>query len=140
MLKRKAKRHVKRTFLAIVLILIALIALILLGLSFKNLIELTKIRSEQKDSIIKPIGEPSIKESLTDALSERNFIMASIVEGSGSAVFIGQIKDGPKVYFSKSHDAKSQVRALELILSKLTIDNKKPTLVDLRFEQPIVKF
>ena len=140
MLKRKAKRDVRRVFVGILVSSMVVAAVILLGLSIKNVIPLLKVGSEQKSSIIKPVSELATKNDLSEVLSDKNFIMESLVEGSSSGIIIGKIKDGPKVYFSKNKEAKWQVVSLELILNKLTIDNKKPTLIDLRFEQPIVKF
>ena len=140
MLKRKIKRDVRGVFVGILVASIVVAAVVLLGLSIKNIIPLLKVGSEQKNSIIKPVSELATRNDLYKVLSDKNFIMESLIEGSSSGVIIGKIKDGPIVYFAKEKEAGWQVLSLELILNKRTIDNKKPVLIDLRFEQPIVKF
>ncbi|MBI4091759.1 MAG: hypothetical protein HY427_00935 [Candidatus Levybacteria bacterium] len=140
MVRRKVKREIKQVFFRILIVSMVVNALVLLVLSIKNLPPLLRVGSEQKNSIIKPVSELATRNDLSKVLSDRNFIMETLIEGSSSGIIIGQIKDGPKVYFSKNKEARWQIVSLELILNKLTIDNKKPTLIDLRFEQPIVKF
>ncbi|OGH16763.1 MAG: hypothetical protein A3C30_00270 [Candidatus Levybacteria bacterium RIFCSPHIGHO2_02_FULL_40_18] len=140
MVKRKVRRNIKKTIFALLIAALAISAGILLSLSVKNLFPLLKFSSEQKDAIIKPVSEFATREDLSKILSDKNIITEYLVESSASSLFIGQVKDGPKVYFAKTRDAKWQVVSLELILNKLTIENKKPVLIDLRFEQPIVKF
>jgi len=140
MVRRKVKREIKRVFFRILIVSIVITALVLLVLSIKNLLPLLKFGSEQKNSIIKPVSKVATANDLSKILSDKNLIMESLIEGSSSGIIIGKIKDGPKVYFSKNKEAGWQVLSLELILNKLTIDNKKPVLIDLRFEQPIVKF
>ena len=140
MVRRKVKREIKLVFFKILIISIVITAIVLLVLSIKNLLPLLRFGSEQKNSIIGAGSKVATVSDLSKALSDKNFIMESLVEGSSSGVIIGRIKDGARVYFSKNKEAKWQVLSLELILNKHTIDNKKPVFVDFRFEQPIVKF
>lgn len=140
MVRRKVKREIKRVFFRILIVSIVITAFVLLVLSIKNLLPILRLDSEQKNSIIGAVSKVATANDLSKILSDKNFITESLVEGSSSGVIIGKIKDGPRVYFAKEKEAKWQVLSLELILNKLTIDNKKPTLIDLRFEQPIVKF
>lgn len=139
-MKRKVRRNIQRIVISVLTAAIVLSVVILFTLSIKNLLPVFKFGSTPKDSIIKPVSDLAEAGDLSDVLSENNFIMESLSESTSSGVFIGKIKDGPRVYFSKNRDPKWQVKSLVLILNKLTIDNKKPTLVDLRYEQPIVKF
>lgn len=140
MVRRKVKREIKLVFFKILIISIVITAIVLLVLSIKNLLPLLRFGSEQKNSIIGAVSKVATVSDLSKALSDKNFIMESLVEGSSSGVIIGRIKDGARVYFSKNKEAKWQVLSLELILNKHTTDNKKPVFVDFRFEQPIVKF
>ncbi len=140
MVKRKIKRKVRRAIFGVLILASIIFVIVLLGFSFKNMTSLFKIGIGQENSIIKPVGAVATKNDLLKALNDKNLIMESLVESSSSGIFIGRIKDGPKVYFSRIRDAKWQVLSLGLILNKLSVDNKKPLLIDLRFEQPIVKF
>jgi len=140
MVRRKVKREIMRVFFKILIVSIVITAFVLLVLSIKNLLPLLRFGSEQKNSIIRAVSIVATVNDLSKILSDKNFIMESLVEGSSSGVITGKIKDGPRVYFSKNKEAGWQVLSLELILNKLAIDNKKPVLIDLRFEQPIVKF
>lgn len=140
MVRRKVKRKTIRVFFRILIVSIVIAAFVLLVLSIKTLSPFLRFGSEKEESIIRVISKVATANDLSKILSDKNFIMESLVEGSSSGVIIGKIKDGPGVYFSKNKEAKWQVLSLELILNKLTIDNKKPVLIDLRFEQPIVKF
>jgi len=140
MVGRKVKRETKRVFFRILIVSIVITASVLLVLSIKNLLPLLKFGNEQKNPIVRPVSKVATANDLSKMLSDKNFIMESLIEGSSSGAIIGKIKDGPRVYFSKNKEAGWQVLSLGLILNKLTIDNKKPVLIDLRFEQPIVKF
>ena len=140
MVRRKVKREIERVFFRILIISIVITAFVLFVFSIKNLLPLLRFGREQKNPIIGSVSKVATANDLYKILSDKNFIMESLVESSSSGVIIGKIKDGPRVYFAKEKEAGWQVLSLELILNKLTIDNKKPVLIDLRFEQPIVKF
>src|SRR3989344_1553791 len=140
-LKRLSKRRLKNTLLQIFSILLIFLFLILLFFMFKSAIPLFKaVNNTQRRDIIKPLGISASKQDLEKKLKEKNIIIESLDESSRSALIIAKIADGPKVYFSKNLDPSWQVNSLHLIISKLTIDNKKPILVDLRYARPIVKF
>ena len=140
MIRRTVRRNIIKTVLGLLITIVIFSVITLFVFSLKYLLPLLKFGSEQKNLIIKPVSELTSKDDLSKVLYDKNFIMESLVESSSSGLIIGKIRGGPKVYFSRNKDAKWQVLSLELILSKLMIDNKKPTLIDLQFEQPIVKF
>ena len=140
MVKRTVRRKIKNTVFGLLFTTLVFAVIILFAISSKNLLPLLKFGSEQKNPIVKPVSEHATQNSLSKILFDKNFIMESLAEGSSSGVIIGKIKDGPRVFFSQTRDAKWQVVSLELILNKLKIDNKEPSLIDFRYEQPIVKF
>ena len=140
MVRRAVRKNIKKTVISLFISSAIIATSVLFVVSIKNLLPILKFGSEQKNSIIRPVSKLATYDNLSKILNDKNIIMESLVESSTSSLLIGQIKDGPKVYFSKQRDPGWQVLSLELILNKFTIDNKKPTLVDLRFEQPIVKF
>ena len=138
--RRATKKTIKKAFFSILAISVVILLLVFAIFFFKTFAPLIRVRADSQNQIIRPVGNLVSKKDLTDLLLDKNIIMESLVEGSSSGALIGIIKDGPKVYFSKSRDLKWQIISLELLLKKFTIDNKKPVLIDLRFEQPIVKF
>lgn len=77
--------------------------------------------------------------SVERALQEKHIDFESVYFSSSSAHIIGDLKDGTQVFFSREKDIEWQVSSLQSIIQKLTIDNKKPRLIDLRFAKPIVK-
>lgn len=140
-MKRSVKRRLKNTLLQIFSILLIFISLVFLFFIFQSAIPLFKaVNNTQSKNIIKPLGISTSKLDIEKKLKEKNIIVESLDESTRSALIIAKIADGPKVYFSKNLDPSWQVNSLLLIISKLTIDNKKPTLVDLRYDRPIVKF
>ncbi len=76
---------------------------------------------------------------LQKKLGENNIMLDSFSATTSSGM-IAKVKDGPTVFFSQDLPADWQVSSLQLILTRLTIDNKKPKVIDLRQARPIVKF
>lgn len=141
MRRRAIKKRFKKAFIIIVYgsILTFLLSLVFLALKFStSLLDKTNIGKDQE--IIKPIVGLTNKNNLLDLLNKVNLEVDSINDSTRSSVIIAKIKDGPEVYFSKTKDILWQVSSLKLILSKFTIDNRKPISVDLGSERPIVKF
>lgn len=98
------------------------------------------INQEADFEIVESVSLNASVPSLEKLGEEKNIRFDSIRESSNSAVIIAKIKEGPDVYFSSAKDAKFQMDSLQIILSKLTIDNKEPKLIDMRYTRPIVKF
>lgn len=140
MVRRAVKRNIRISLFLIFTGIVLLGILFLLAFSLKSILPFVKIGSFREESIIKPVLGLANLEQLSAGLSQKNILMESLAESSSSGLFIGKVKDGPRVYFTQTREAKWQVDSLELILRRLTIDNKKPTLIDFRFDQPIVKF
>lgn len=140
--KRTLKRKVKKAIIYFFIFLFSLFVILILYFSGKNFIYLFHlINSNNNDqSIIRPIGNIVIKSDIEKKLSEKNIIADSVMESATSGAIIAKIKDGPEVFFSKSKDVDWQINSLQLIITKLNIENKKAILLDLRFDQPIVKF
>lgn len=63
----------------------------------------------------------------------------SISQASGSAILI-KMRDGEDVIFSDKKNIDSQISSLQLVLSRLTIEGKRFTSLDFRFDRPIIVF
>lgn len=139
--KRLIKKRVKNIILAVMLTAFIFVILILGFNTLKYLSPILNVlnRSSSKQ-IVRPVGTMTRIDELKLALAAKNIIFEELHESSGAALIIGKIKSGPKVYFSQNKDVGWQITSLQLILSKLTIDNIEPSYIDLRNDRPIVKF
>lgn len=141
MVKRQVNRMV-RTFVFFFLSALAcLFFVFLLFFGAKAVWPLAKIEMiSRSDKIIKPVPTRITIEELSKKLNSATIILTSLSVSSTSGVFVGVVQDGPTVYFSESYDSSWQVNFLAKVLSRTTVDNKKPKVVDLTGERPIVKF
>jgi hypothetical protein len=139
MVKRIVKRRIRNLFF---FTFYGTSAVFLIIITFFGLKFLSKfaVGPAGKLETIKPVGVETQMEALETVLAEKNIMYEKISEASVSAAIAIQIKDGPLVFFSKSDDPARQVTSLQLILARLTIDNKKVTSIDLTGAKPIVKF
>ncbi|HVZ66898.1 MAG TPA: hypothetical protein VG917_01420 [Patescibacteria group bacterium] len=142
MVNRAAKRRFRKIVLIIASLVGFIAALIVVYIVVTRLLPLLSNNNYATNSskIIDPYGKTTNIGELEKKLNEKNLVFSSLDQASMSSVIIGKMPEGPTVYFSESKDVEWQVGALTLILSHLTIDNKKPTFVDLRGTKPIVKF
>lgn len=119
--------------LAAVVMLVAFISIIVFFLSMY-------FPQYHHSVIVLPYTSNDDVSQLRKDLSDVGLQTDSITQASMDATLFVQIKDGPKVYFSPQEDLKNQVSSLQLIISRLTIEKKNPTVVDFRYNKPIVKF
>lgn len=97
-------------------------------------------KNEKKGEIIRPVIEAMDINKLRKSLEDKGIELESLESSSKSGTIIGKIKNGPKVFIASDKDVNWQVSSLHLIISRLTIDNKKPNSIDLRYPKPIVKY
>ena len=90
-------------------------------------------------NIIKPVAGKATIDVLKEVLAQKNIILEAL-SATASGGIAAQIKDGPFVLFADDRDAREQVSSLQLILSRLTIGEKRVSVIDLRGSRPIVKF
>ncbi len=139
MVKREQKRKVKRIVSAIVLACFGFAIFAVVIIVFRSVLPvITATNSYGK--MIKPVGAQTTLQDLSQKLSDKNIIMEFLRPATESGVFIGVVRDGPTVYFSQNQDATWQVNSLYLIISRTTIDDKKPKVIDITSVRPIVKF
>ena len=139
MVKRAVKRRAKKVSTIVLVSLGTLLAIFSLLFVYNNFIpKITPKSSKAPDKIIKPIGAMITTSQLSKKLNDATINYDS-VEATEGALLV-RINEGPKVYFSTTEDLNWQMSSLVLILQRLTINNKKPLIVDLRSSKPIVKF
>lgn len=138
--KRETKRKVRKVFSYIFAAMFVTLIIVGVFFAWKIASSLLSLDTNHSDNLIKPIGSATTIPILQKELSDKGIVMDSLREASESGVFEGVVRDGPKVLFSQNLDSKWQILSLVLILQKTTVDNKKPALIDLTTNRPIVKF
>lgn len=128
------------------LCLLTILIVILSGISLYKLNIFEKIRGS---SVVSPIpGIVGVKNSvqavfsnptdeLKDNLRKAGVEYTDIYTASESAYIVKQ-KEGQEIYFTSTKDIKIQVATLQLILSRLTIEGKNFTRLDLRYDKPVI--
>ncbi len=76
---------------------------------------------------------------LKENLSKNDVQFSDIQESSGSAYLV-KLSNGSSVLFSAKKDAGGQVSTLQVVSSRLTIEGKGFSLLDLRFDNPVIVF
>lgn len=74
---------------------------------------------------------------LQSLLERNNFAFESINYFSDSA-FLVKLKSGEEIIVSSNKSIKTQISSLQLIQTRLTIDGKSFSRLDLRFEKPVI--
>lgn len=149
MFKKTPARKRKRAFRRIIGIsIIILVLLVLVGGVVYYFISLKFNKPLYVSPLSKKIGhEPAFGSSadeddtmsiLKKSLKEKNIELDSVT-ASGSA-YVARLKNGGSVIFSSEKDLFAQVSSLQFILSRLTMEGRTFSRLDLQFEKPIVVF
>lgn len=145
-MKRAAKRRTKKGF-ALFLLSILLLLLVFLGIKLFPLVKNLLPQNQNKNQkIIKPIVYNINIDDLRSKLEDKQIAIDSLEVSSLSGILTLKIHDGPTVLFSDTADVDQQISSLQLIIRRLTIDKgtlgstRKPSLIDLRFSNPVVQF
>lgn len=94
-------------------------------------------------SLIKPIplgpvvANDPLSKNVSDLLSKNNIPFSSVSLSTNSAILV-QLKDGQEVLLSSEKPLPLQISSLQLVLSRLTIEGKRFTRLDFRFDKPII--
>lgn len=72
-------------------------------------------------------------------LLEKNSLVLEAAPVSFSDAIVASVA-GVSVFFSPQKDLASQVRALQLVLPKLTMEGKKIKEIDLRFSKVVIRY
>ncbi|MCL5438461.1 MAG: hypothetical protein M1268_00545 [Patescibacteria group bacterium] len=76
---------------------------------------------------------------LKDILKKYKIEFSNIAVSTGSSYLV-EFKDGSKAIISQNKPFASQVSSLQLILSRFTIEGKKLSMIDFRFDNPLIVF
>ena len=142
MVKRGAKTRVKKIFRFVLIGIITVVSIILVIFTAEKLLPFLVFSGNTKiaKNIIAPVGTKNSLAQIRKKLDDKNISYESIKEASDSANIIVELADGPKVLFSINQDIKWQIESVVLIMQHLTVNDKKPSIIDLTTSRPIVKF
>lgn len=96
---------------------------------------LTRFRSS---GLLSPIFGENHKAKLIQELLVRG-ISLNTPPNESDDTLVASIS-ASQIYFSKEKDLSAQVVALQIILGKITIDDRIPKEIDLRFNKPILRY
>lgn len=115
----------------LLLILIALTVIVIaLGVGYKLFLAPVQLRI--------PVKNPPDNYVLAELLNQQGFVIGSPPLVSGD--ILSATVSGITVYFSRSSDLKVQVRSLQLLLPKVTMEGKRPQKIDLRFTKAVITY
>jgi len=136
---RKQLRNRKQLYIKIY-VLTALFIAVIIGAYF------TSLKLFGKSTYISPLAnvlpEDSYKDDKNIELIKKSLVnqkseVKSIKQEGSSYVII--LKDDSQIILSSEKDINSQISSLQFILSRLTMEGKLFTQLDLRFDKPVVK-
>lgn len=138
--EQKKNRRLKKTLGILSLVILALFILIAILIGIRYAFEVYKGAISSKEIVAGNVTMPESNEELAALFLEDGITIEKLQSSSFSAKLTVQVTNGPKVILSRSKDLKVQVQLLDSILRRLIIEDKKPTVIDLRYNKPIVKF
>lgn len=145
MFKRTPARKRKRAFRRIIGIgIIILVLLVLVGgvvyyfisLQFNKPLYVSPLSNKHDNTVASGSDEDDTITVLKKSLKEKNIELDSLT-ASGSA-YVARLKNGGNVIFSSEKDLFAQVSSLQFILSRLTMEGKLFSQLDLRFDKPVI--
>lgn len=80
-----------------------------------------------------------VEEKVKSLLSQKNIPYNSVVFKDQSEIAI-ILKNEEEIWLSQSKTLEEQISSLQFMLSRLTIEGKSFTKIDLRFERPVILF
>lgn len=135
--KRKKKNQFNRLLAAVLLLMLLLAASFYAIFREPVKLNLPKLKFSQQE-FVRPNTNSPVQE-LTDKLLEASLPVDFPLVATEGAIK-GRLISGGELWFSATLDPKSQVEALQAIVSRLTIEGKKIKKVDLRYSHPIVVY
>ncbi|MFH1833074.1 MAG: hypothetical protein ABH816_02795 [Candidatus Levyibacteriota bacterium] len=132
MRKRKIKRKIFFIWFILLLILFCLAITILILYKNLNLISVPSAVNKLEDS-----KDVQLTKNLEQILAKNNIKFDLIKLASQSSVLV-ILLSGEEIIFSKVKPLEAQVSSLQFILSRLTIEGKRFSRLDFRFEKPVI--
>jgi hypothetical protein len=87
-------------------------------------------------SLHKTIPQTDIVQNL---LQKENYSLGDISVSSDSSILV-KLKTGEEIIFTQNKDPKEQIASLQLIRARLTIEGRRFSRIDFRFDNPVITF
>lgn len=139
MKRRSTRKKVKKIVILSTSLVVVFLISLLLYLFFRDFSFSIPKFSNHSGEIINPNATYSISD-IRDALAQAKIQYTTVTISSSSGSLRADLDKGTQVYFSYEKEINWQISSLQSILQRLTIENKIPTVIDLRYNRPIVKF
>lgn len=100
----------------------------------------------QKKISLSPLPKADVKSGTTanintlEKLLKQKNISFSFLTPVDEQSFLVGISSGEEVIFSQNKSLDTQVSSLQLIMSRLTIEGKRASRLDFRFDKPVITF
>lgn len=136
------KRSAREKFLFQIILLCIIVIFLCVGVLFgvQKILNLSVFQGNDKPIIVPVLNDVVTSEDVARAFDKTHLNVEKIANASNSAIFEVKIEDGPTVILSGLRNVTDDVVLVDSILRRLTIENKKPIIIDLRYNKPIVKF
>lgn len=139
---RKKQRNRKQ--IAIKIYIIAAVVVVSLGLGY-----LISVKLFVRQGYVSPLSTLGIKDTSNQNQVDSNLdLIKNSLSGQKSEIdtvkhddtkYVVTFKDGSVVILSSEKDLKLQISSLQFILSRLTMEGKLFSQLDLRFDKPVIK-
>lgn len=98
---------------------------------------------EKKKTFVSPIPKYNAEAQteqinmLSALLKEKNFVFSGVFPFDIES-YIVKLMSGEEIFFSRNKPFEDQVSSLQLVLSRLTIEGKRVSRIDFRFNTPVL--
>lgn len=130
----------KKFFLFIFLIVFILFVIVVLLFGLRQITNLSFFQGGGKSIIVPIVEHEPTRDDIVKAFDKTHLSISTIENASNSAIFEIKLENGPKVIISSLKNVDEEVVLVDSIIRRLTIENKNPVVIDLRYNKPIVKF
>lgn len=136
--KEKKDKKIKKILLWLFLgfLVILSISILLYGIRYL----LVKTLFSNSSNILTPQSITGREDENIEKLLSGSGLTVSDFKNSTSSSTITFTANESKVFLDREKNLKGQIETLKAILRQLSIDGKRATVVDLRYNKPIVKF
>lgn len=92
-----------------------------------------------KKEVVRPVPNESWQEQFVNKLLENGIELVERPIFNGEKIE-ASVSGGTKIIFGPDKDESVQISSLQLLLTRFRIEGRKPTIIDLRFDKPVVRF
>lgn len=92
-----------------------------------------------KKEVVRPVPNESWQEQFVNKLLENGIELVERPIFNGEKIE-ASVSGGTKIFFGPDKDESAQISSLQLLLTRFRIEGRKPIIIDLRFDKPVIRF